>query len=74
MAGSWVMSGRASTGYINPGCGLGIVAWATARINAGGWARSAARSAVVTTTAHEPSVSRQKSNSRNGDEIIREPR
>ena len=55
-----------------PGCGSGIVAWATARISAGGCGRSPARSALVTTTAHAPSVSRQKSNSRSGDEIIRD--
>ena len=45
--------------------------WATARMTAGGWRRSRARSVDVTTTAQAPSVSRQKSNRRSGSEIMR---
>ena len=48
--------------------------WATARISAGGLGASLARSALVTTSAAAPSVSRQKSNSRSGREIIRAAR
>ena len=73
-AGSVVIDSRMSTGNCMPGCGSGIEPWATARMSAGGCARSAARSDVVTITAQAPSVSRQKSNSRNGSEIIRAAR
>ena len=57
-----------------PGCGIGRLPWATARISAGGFGASLARSVLVTTTAAAPSVSRQKSNSRSGREIIRAAR
>ena len=60
-----------STGNWMPGCGSGMLPWATARMSAGGWRRSRARSVLVTTTAQAPSVSRQKSKSRSGREIIR---
>ena len=73
-AGRVVSDSRISTGNWMPGWGSGMLPWATARMSAGGWARSAARSAVVTTTAQAPSVSRQKSNSRSGSEIIRAAR
>ena len=48
-----------------------MIPWATAFISTGGWGRSLARSALVTTTAPALSVSRQKSNIRSGLEIIR---
>ena len=57
-----------------PGCGLTSEPAAAARISAGGLGASVARSALVTTSAAAPSVSRQKSNNRSGREIMRAAR
>ena len=74
-AGSGDASRAAATGNSMPGCGsvrrrLGDGADQRRRLAA----RSRARSVLVTTTAQAPSVSRQKSNSRSGVEIIRAAR
>ena len=74
LAGSVVSDSRISTGNWMPGWGSGMLPWATARMSAAGWGPSTARSVDVTTTAHAPSVSRQKSNSRSGSAIIRPAR
>ena len=74
LAGSVVMSSRSTTGNWMPGCGLTSDPAAAARISAGGFGASRARSALVTISAAAPSVSRQKSNSRSGREIIRAAR
>ena len=74
-AGRAVMLSRISTGNCIPGCGAGPLPWATARISAGGLAavaRPARRWSRPPRTA--PSVSRQKSYSRSGPEIIRAAR
>ncbi len=62
-----VIDSRSSTGNWIPGWGLGAGCPGPRRgSSAGGWRRSPARSALVTTTAQAPSVSRQKSKRRSG--------